>query len=80
VAEQPGETSLVPETLAATAKSSCEMLEAGRTATQVHSKVRGKVSNADAAAWGKIPAAAKTVSPISRLLHATNTMNASKDG
>jgi osmotically inducible protein OsmC len=67
---------LVADKLETTATVSFEKLDAGWTVTQIHLDVRGKVPKADAAAWEKATAAAKSGCPISRLLNATITMAA----
>ena len=73
---QLGGAGLVPEKLETSATVTFEKLEAGWTVTQIHLDVRGKVPKADAAAWEKATAAAKTGCPISRLLNTTITMDA----
>jgi osmotically inducible protein OsmC len=73
---QLGAANLVPERLATTATVTMEKLEAGWSVTGVHLSVKGKVPKADAAAWEKATAAAKTGCPISKLLNTTITMDA----
>ncbi len=73
---QLGAANLVADQLATTATVTMEKLDAGWTVTGIHLDVRGKVPNADAAAWDKATTAAKTGCPISRLLNTTITMDA----
>ncbi|HMU55725.1 MAG TPA: OsmC family protein [Nitrospira sp.] len=73
---QLGNAGLAPEKLETTATVHFEKLEAGWTVTKIHLDVRGTVPKADAAAWEKATAAAKSGCPISRLLNATITMDA----
>ena len=73
---QLGNAGLVPEKLETTATLTFEKVEADWTVTQVHLAVRGKVPNADAAAWEKATTGAKTGCPISRLLNTTITIDA----
>jgi osmotically inducible protein OsmC len=73
---QLGAANLVPEQLATTATVTMEKVEAGWTVTGVHLTVKGKVPKADQAAWEKATMAAKTGCPISRLLNAAITMEA----
>lgn len=73
---QLGNAGLTAERLETTATVNFEKLEAGWTVTQVHLDVKGKVPKADAAAWEKATAAAKSGCPISRLLNTTITMDA----
>ena len=73
---QLGSAGLVADKLETTATLSFEKLEAGWTVTQIHLDVKGKVPNADQAAWEKATAAAKTGCPISRLLNTTIAMTA----
>ncbi|HVG02431.1 MAG TPA: OsmC family protein [Nitrospira sp.] len=73
---QLGAANLVAERLATTAAVTMEKVEAGWTVTGIHLSVKGKVPNADKAAWDKATEAAKTGCPISRLLNTTITMEA----
>jgi osmotically inducible protein OsmC len=73
---QLGEAGLIPEKLETMATITFEKTEAGWTVTNVLLNVRGKVPNADEAAWGKATHAAKAGCPISRLLNTTITMEA----
>lgn len=77
---QLGNAGLVPQQLRTTATVTFEKLDAGWTVTQIHLDVKGKVPNADRAAWEKATAAAKTGCPISRLLNTTITMDAKLEG
>lgn len=73
---QLGAANLVADQLATTATVTMDKLEAGWTVTGIHLEVKGKVPKADAAAWEKATAAAKSGCPISRLLNTTITMDA----
>lgn len=73
---QLGEAGLTPEKLETTATVSFDKVEAGWTVTNIFLNVRGKVPNADEAAWNKATQAAKSGCPISRLLNTTITMEA----
>lgn len=73
---QLGNANLVPQELHTTAALTFEKLEAGWTVTQIHLTVKGKVPNADQAAWEKATQATKAGCPISRLLNTTITMDA----
>ena len=73
---QLGSAGLTPQQLNTTATVSFEKLDAGWTVTQIHLDVKGKVPNADQAAWEKATQAAKTGCPISKLLNTKITMDA----
>lgn len=73
---QLGEVGLTPEKLETTATVSFDKVEAGWTVTNIFLNVRGKVPNADEAAWNMATQAAKSGCPISRLLNTTITMEA----
>ena|SRR5690348_10834475 len=73
---QLGAANLTAERLATTAAVTMEKVEAGWTVTGIHLSVKGKVPNADKAAWDKATEAAKAGCPISRLLNTTITMDA----
>jgi len=73
---QLGAANLTAERLATTAVVTMEKVEAGWTVTGIHLSVKGKVPNADKAAWDKATEAAKAGCPISRLLNTTITMDA----
>jgi osmotically inducible protein OsmC len=72
---QLGSAGLTPQRLNTTATVSFEKVDAGWTVTQIHLDVKGKVPNADQAAWDKATQAAKAGCPISRLLNTTITMD-----
>ena len=73
---QLGSAGLTPQQLNTTATVTFEKLDAGWTVTQIHLDVKGKVPNADQAAWDKATQAAKTGCPISKLLNTKITMDA----
>ena len=73
---QLGSAGLTPQQLRTTATVTFEKQDAGWTVTQIHLDVKGKVPNADQAAWDKATQAAKAGCPISRLLNTTITMDA----
>ncbi|HEU4685522.1 MAG TPA: OsmC family protein [Nitrospira sp.] len=73
---QLGNAGLTPEKLETTATVTFDKLEAGWTVTKVHLSCKGKVPNADQAAWDKASDAAKAGCPISRLLNTTITLDA----
>ena len=84
---QLGNAGLTPQELRTTATVTFEKLDAGWTVTQIHLDVKGKVPNADQAAWQKATNAdkaawpkategAKKGCPISRLLNTKITMEA----
>lgn len=73
---QLGEAGLTPEKLETTATVSFDKVQDGWTVTNIFLNVRGKVPNADEAAWNKATQAAKSGCPISRLFNTTITMEA----
>jgi osmotically inducible protein OsmC len=73
---QLGSAGLTPQQLRTTATVTFEKQDAGWTVTQIHLDVKGRVPNADQAAWDKATQAAKAGCPISRLLNTTITMDA----
>ena len=75
-----GKAGLKPESIAATATVTLEMLPAGPTVTESHLDVTAKVPGADGEKVLEIANAAKAGCPISRLLNAKVTMNAKVDG
>jgi osmotically inducible protein OsmC len=77
---QLGNAGLTPQELRTTATVTFEKLDAGWTVTQIHLDVKGKVPNADQAAWDKATQGAKTGCPISRLLNTKITMEAKLEG
>jgi osmotically inducible protein OsmC len=77
---QLGNAGLTAQELRTTATVTFEKLDAGWTVTQIHLDVKGKVPNADQAAWDKATQGAKTGCPISRLLNTKITMEAKLEG
>jgi osmotically inducible protein OsmC len=77
---QLGNAGLTPQELRTTATVTFEKLDAGWTVTQIHLDVKGRVPNADQAAWDKATQGAKTGCPISRLLNTKITMEAKLEG
>ena len=77
---QLGNAGLTPQELRTTATVTFEKLDAGWTVTQIHLDVKGKVPNADQAAWEKATQGAKTGCPISKLLNTKITMEAKMEG
>jgi osmotically inducible protein OsmC len=77
---QLGNAGLTPQDLRTTATVTLEKSDGGWGVTQVHLDVKGKVPNADQAAWDKATQAAKTGCPISRLLNTKITMEAKLEG
>ncbi|HVL36939.1 MAG TPA: OsmC family protein [Burkholderiales bacterium] len=73
---QLGQAGLKPERIETTATVSLEKGDAGFSVTAVHLKVRAKVPGADPAAFEKAANNAKAGCPISRLLNANITMDA----
>ena len=73
---QLGNANLTPQQLSTTATVTLEKVDAGWSVTQIHLDVKGKVPNADQAAWEKATQAAKTGCPISKLLNTKITMDA----
>jgi lipoyl-dependent peroxiredoxin len=71
-----GKAGLTPESIAATATVTLEMLPAGPTVTTSHLDVQAKVPGADASKVLEIANVAKAGCPISRLLNAKVTMDA----
>ena len=67
---------LTPEKLETKATVTLDKLEAGWAVTHILLEVKGRVPNADQAAWEKATHAAKTGCPISKLLNTTIDMNA----
>lgn len=77
---QLGNAGLTAQELRTTATVTFEKLDAGWTVTQIHLDVKGKVPNADQAAWDKATQGAKTGCPISRLLNTKITMESKLEG
>jgi osmotically inducible protein OsmC len=73
---QLGNAGLTPEKLETKATVTLDKLEAGWAVTHILLDVKGRVPNADQAAWEKATQAAKTGCPISKLLNTTIDMNA----
>ncbi len=73
---QLGEAGLKPESIDATATVSLEKTDGGWTVTKSHLDVKARVPGADRAAFEKAANAAKQGCPISKLLKAEITMNA----
>jgi len=71
-----GKAGLTPESIAATATVTLEMLPAGPTVTESHLSVIAKVPGAEAGKVMEIANVAKAGCPISRLLNAKVTMEA----
>ena len=71
-----GKVGLTPESIAATATVTLDMLPTGPTVTESHLDVTAKVPGADAAKVLEIANVAKAGCPISRLLNAKITMDA----
>jgi osmotically inducible protein OsmC len=73
---QLGDASLTPESINTTANLKMEKQEAGWAITAIHLDVRAKVLKADDAAFQKAAEGAKAGCPVSRVLNAKITMNA----
>ena len=73
---QLGQAGLTAERINTTASVSLEKTDAGFSITKVHLDVTAKVPGADQAAFEKATANAKSGCPVSRVLHAEITMNA----
>jgi len=71
-----GKVGLTPDSIAATATVTLEMLPTGPTVTESHLDVIAKVPGADPAKVMEIANVAKAGCPISRLLNAKVTMDA----
>jgi osmotically inducible protein OsmC len=71
-----GKASLVPQSLRTTATVTLDKLDSGWTVTESHLEVVGKVPGASAEAFRKAAEAAEIGCPISRLLKAKITMDA----
>lgn len=74
---QLGQANLKPESISTSAAVTLEKTDAGFTVTAVHLSVKAKVPGADRAAFDKAANNAKAGCPISRLLNAKITMEAS---
>ena len=73
---QLGQAGLTAERINTTASVSLEKTDAGFSITKVHLDVTAKVPGADQAAFEKATANAKSGCPVSRVLNAEITMNA----
>jgi len=73
---QLGQANLKPVSIATTANLTLEKTDAGMTVTAIHLVVKAKVPGADRAAFDKAANNAKAGCPISRLLNAKITMEA----
>ena len=71
-----GKAGLKPDSIAATATVTLEMLPTGPTVTESHLDVTAKVPGADSAKVLEVANTAKAGCPISRLLNAKVTMDA----
>jgi lipoyl-dependent peroxiredoxin len=74
---QLGEAGIKPERIDTTATVTLEKLEGGFTVTESHLEVKAKIPGGDPAAFEKAANNAKAGCPISKLLNAKVTMNAS---
>jgi osmotically inducible protein OsmC len=73
---QLGAAGLTAESINTTASVSLEKTESGFAITRVHLEVRAKVPGADQAAFEKATSNAKSGCPVSKVLNAEITMNA----
>jgi osmotically inducible protein OsmC len=73
---QLGAAGLTADSINTTASVSLEKTEAGFAITKVHLEVRAKVPGADQAAFDKATSNAKSGCPVSKVLNAEITMNA----
>ncbi len=74
---QLGAAGITPERIDAKATVTLDKLDSGWTVTQSHLEVKAKIPGADRAAFDKAANDAKAGCPISKLLKANITMNAS---
>jgi lipoyl-dependent peroxiredoxin len=74
---QLGSANLTPESINTTATLTLEKLDSGWTISAIHLDVTARVPKADAAAFQKAAQDAKSGCPVSKLLKANITMNAS---
>jgi osmotically inducible protein OsmC len=72
-----GEAKMVPERITVTATVSLDKVEAGWTVTESHLDLKAKIPGADRGAFETAANNAKAGCPISRLLNAKITMDAS---
>jgi lipoyl-dependent peroxiredoxin len=73
---QLGNAGMTAESIATTATVNLEKTDAGFTITAVHLDVKAKIPGADKAAFATAANNAKAGCPVSRVLNATITMNA----
>lgn len=73
---QLGNAGITAESIATTATVNLEKTDAGFTITAVHLDVKAKIPGADKGAFETAASNAKTGCPVSRVLNATITMNA----
>lgn len=73
---QLGNAGLTPEQIETTAAVTLEKTEAGFTITAVHLEVRARIPGADPQAFQKAANSAKAGCPVSRVLNAAITMDA----
>ncbi|HWP85819.1 MAG TPA: OsmC family protein [Terriglobia bacterium] len=71
-----GKVGITPTSIETSATVSLEKLDTGWTVTKVHLDVKAKIPGADAAAFNAAAETAKANCPISKLLKATITMQA----
>jgi lipoyl-dependent peroxiredoxin len=71
-----GKSNVTPTSIETAATVTFDKTDAGWTITEVHLDVKGKVPGMDAAAFNTAAESAKKNCPISRLLNAKITMNA----
>ncbi|MDQ2936270.1 MAG: OsmC family protein [Acidobacteriota bacterium] len=77
---QLAQAALTPESIRTTATVTLEKTDAGFTITAVHLEVKAKVPGADQQAFEKAANNAKGGCPVSRVLNAKITMNATLEG
>src|SRR5690242_7451432 len=76
---QLGGANLTPESINTTANLKMDKQEAGWAITAIHLDVHAKIPNGDEAAFQKAAEAAKAGCPVSKVLKAQITMNATLD-
>jgi osmotically inducible protein OsmC len=77
---QLGEAGMTAERIATTAAVTLEKLDSGFTITAIHLTVKAKIPGADAAKFQTAANNAKAGCPVSKVLNATITMDASLEG
>lgn len=77
---QLGEAGLTPDEITTEATVTLDKVEGGFAVTKSHLEVSASIPNADDATFQKLAGAAKAGCPISKLLKAEITMNASLKG